>query len=111
VLSHPGAIQPSVKAVIGDPRLDLDLRRVIKLELAMKLPPEIPPSGLPMPQILVAAWQSLREIAQLMLSEQSNRSVKANLNSAINEKVFQPLRTLKAVMHKLAVTAERVPKK
>jgi hypothetical protein len=56
VLSHPGAIQPSVKAVIGDPHLDLDLRRVIKHEPAMQLPPEVAPGRLTVPQIVVAAW-------------------------------------------------------
>jgi hypothetical protein len=46
-----------------------------------------------------------------MLSEKSNRTVKANLNSAVNEKILQPLWTLEAVMHELAVAAERVPEK
>ncbi len=77
----------------------------------MQLPPEIAPGRLTVPKIVVAAWLSLHEMAQLMLSEKSNRTVKANLNSAVNDKIFQPFWTLEAVMHELAVAAERMTKK
>ena len=61
-----------------------------------------------MAQVVVALRQALRVVAQLVLAQQAERPGEPDLHAEIHEHVFQPARTLKAVVDQLAVAAERV---
>ncbi len=63
-----------------------------------------------MTQVLVTSRQALRKVAELMLAKQADRTRQSDLHAQIHQGVFQPLRALKAVVHELAVTAERKSK-
>jgi hypothetical protein len=43
-----------------------------------------------------------------MLPQQPDRAGEANLHAAVDECVLEPLRALEAVVHQLAMVAERV---
>lgn len=59
-----------------------------------------------MAQIVVTSRQTLRVVTQLMLTQQSDGTREPDLHAAVHERIFQPLRALKAVVHELAVIAE-----
>lgn len=63
-----------------------------------------------MAQVGVTLRQALREVPQFVLAKQTDGTCQAHLDAQIYQGVLQPLRALKAIVDKLAVTAERVSK-
>ena len=48
----------------------------------------------------------MREVAQFMLAKQADGTGESDLDAQIDQEVFQPFGTLKAVMYEFPVTAE-----
>jgi len=108
LLRHPCAFQKSIETILGDSRLNSDDGRVEQHQLAIQLPPCIQPGGSAVFQVVVAIRESLRVIAQLVLTEETDRARESDLYSEVHEKVFEPLRTLVAIVDELSVATQRV---
>ena len=63
-----------------------------------------------MAQVVVAVRQPLCIVSQLVLPQQADGSSQADLNSEIDQHVFEPLRALKTVVYELAMAPQRVAK-
>ena len=61
-----------------------------------------------MAQVVVALGQALRVVAQFVLAQQADGPRQPYLHAEIHQHIFEPARTLKAVVDELAVTAQRV---
>jgi hypothetical protein len=59
-----------------------------------------------MAQVSMASRKSLRVVPNLMLAQQTNRTRKPHLYSAIHQGVFEPLRALEAVVNQFPMIAK-----
>src|SRR5271154_2707329 len=92
LLRHPCAFQKSIETILGDSRLNSDDGRVEQHQLAIQLPPCIERGRSAVFQVVVASREPLRVIAQLVLTEKTDRARESDLHSEVHEKVFEPLR-------------------
>src|SRR5688572_6426970 len=79
-----------------------------ELQLAGELPPGVAPEFAAVAEIVVADGKPLRVVAQLVLPQQAERPRESDLHAQVDQRVFEPARTLEAVVDELAMAAERV---
>jgi hypothetical protein len=108
---HLGEIahqKETVEGIGSDAPFDLDVRLTAQGQLAGELLPGIAPHRAAVTQVVMALREALCVVAKLMLPQQSERPGDAHLHAQIDQQVFEPARTLEAVVHQLSMTAEGV---